>query len=47
MVSSPDMMAAYSRSAWAAQSRTRMSGRGAVPEARRAASALTSLSLTS
>ena len=47
VVSSPDMMAACSRSAWAAQSRTRMCGRGAVPEARRAASALTSPSLTS
>ena len=32
MVSSPDMIAAYSRSAWAAQSRTRICGRGAVPD---------------
>ena len=47
MVSSPDMMAACSRLAWAAQSRTLMSGRGAVPDARRAARALTSSSLTS
>ena len=46
-VSSPDMIAACSRSAWADQSRTRMSGRGAVPEARRAARAPTSASLTS
>ncbi len=46
-VSSPDTMAACSRSAWAAQSRTRICGRGAAPEARRAARALTSSSLTS
>ena len=46
-VSSPLMIAACSRSAWASQSRTRICGRGAVPEARRAASALTSCLLTS
>jgi len=46
-VSSPAMIAAYSRSAWAAQSRTRICGCGAAPKARRAASAVTSLSLTS
>jgi hypothetical protein len=46
-VSSPDTIAACNRSAWAAQSRTRICGVGAVPEARRSARALTSLSLTS
>ena len=46
-VSSPDTIASYNRPAWTDQSRTRTSGRGGVPEARRSASALTSSSLTS
>jgi hypothetical protein len=46
-VSSPDTIASYSRPACTDQSRTRTSGRGGVPEARRSASALTSSSLTS
>ena len=46
-VSSPDTIAACNRSAWALQSRTRICGGGAVPEARRSASALTSPSVTS
>jgi hypothetical protein len=46
-VSSPDTIASYSRPACTDQSRTRTSGRGGAPEARRSASALMSSSLTS